>query len=334
MLRSFSHLFAGPAEKEGKQTEWPADEASTAPGSSGGASDGAEDSLPSDVASDGSVEESPAIHGFDGEPACGAAQLGIEHKCAEDKGEKNTQPPECAQAVADEACAADEPAREERACRGPPSRLPQARRNRAAQQKYERRADGTYSKIRAVCDWDYSQDGELLSFPSVEALMDHERSCQERRQCGEHPAKYETLSAESQALVCAMNACADEQHEATRAEIHASTDELLRELKTLSIGSAKSSTEGADRLTVFELVHGSLKCDGIRALLATKNIFCQSRHKAILAKAAAVSLEVAEVSAFLADEGGARRSAVATMKKRPNDGTTQTTLPVVKRVRV
>ena len=85
---------------------------------------------------------------------------------------------------------------------------------------------------------------------------------------------------------------------------------------------------------MFELVHGSLKCDGIRALLATKNIFCQSRHKAILAKAAAVSLEVAEVSAFLADEGGARRSAVATMKKRPNDGTTQTTLPVVKRVRV
>ena len=192
MLRSFSHLFAGPAEKEGKQTEWPADEASTAPGSSGGASDGAEDSRPSDVASDGSVEESPAIHGFDGEPACGAAQLGIEHKCAEDKGENIAQPPECAQAVADEACAADGPAREERACRGPPSRLPQARRNRAAQQKYERRADGTYSKIRAVCDWDYSQDGELLSFPSVETLMHHERSCQERRQCGEHPAKYET----------------------------------------------------------------------------------------------------------------------------------------------
>ena len=61
MLRSLSHLFAGPAEKDGKQKEGPADEASTAPGSS----DGAEDSLPSDCASDTSAEEPPPIHGFD-----------------------------------------------------------------------------------------------------------------------------------------------------------------------------------------------------------------------------------------------------------------------------
>ena len=71
-----------------------------------------------------------------------------------------------------------------------------------------------------------------------------------------------------------------------------------------------------------------------RALLATKNILRQSRHKAILAKAAAVSLEVAEVRAFLSDEGGARTSAAAAAKKRPHGGTLQTTLPVVKRPRV
>ena len=58
------------------------------------------------------------------------------------------------------------------------------------------------------------------------------------------------------------------------------------------------------------------------------------RGMAALAKAAAVSLEVRDVRAFLADEGGARTSIAAAAKKRPNDGTRQTTLSEVKRPRV
>ena len=83
----------------------------------------------------------------------------------------------------------------------------------------------------------------------------------------------------------------------------------------------------------FELVHGNLRCDELRALLAAKGIFCHGRSKAALAKAAAVSLEVADVRAFLADEGGARTAAQAA-KKRSHDGTVQTTLPLAKHPRV
>ena len=353
MLRSFSHLFAGPAEKEGKQTEWPADEASTAPGSSDGASDGADTSLPSDDASDGSVEESSPIHSFEWEGAPGsAADPGIENECVEDRNSYvvDPQPPACAHApqddseapgidpapwpAAEDPLAADESATEEPIKRAPPSRLPHARRDRAARQKYERTADGTYSKTRAVCDWDYDSDGELKQFAAEEALLQHERWCHDRRLRGEHPAKYETLSEESQALARAMNACAEEQHEATRAEIQASTGAVLRELKTLSLGDAQGAADGADRLTVFELVHGNLRCDELRALLAAKGILCRSRNKAALAKTAAVSLAVAEVRAFLADEGGARTSGAAAARKRPDNGAIQTTLPVVKRPRV
>jgi hypothetical protein len=149
-----------------------------------------------------------------------------------------------------------------------------------------------------VCEWDYDSNGGLKKFATEEALLEHERSCQERRLRGEHPAKYESLSPESQALVSVMNACAEEQHEATRTDIHASKDEVIRELRNLSLGNASGTTDGADRLTVFELVHGNLRCDELRALLAAKGILCQSRTKAALAKAAAVSLEVRDVRAF------------------------------------
>ena len=250
MLRTFSQLFAGPAEQDCKLPgKGPPEEASTAAGSSSeGASDGA--SLPTDDASDISVEESPPIHSFHDltEAAPGAADPGIDNECAEDRGGwvVDPQSPACAQApqddaeapdtdpapwpAADRACAADGPASDARARRAPPSRLPQARRGRAAKQKYAQSPDGTYSKARAVCEWDYDSNGGLKQFATEEALLEHERSCQERRQCGEHPAKYETLSAESQALVHVMNACAEEQHEATRTEIHASKDEVIREL--------------------------------------------------------------------------------------------------------
>ena len=301
-----------------------AEDESTAPGSGGEDSSGC---------SDTSTEELPP--GFDGVPACGAGQPVIADECMQDR-IGTAEPPEtpvCAQAAPDRACA-NGPVHEAQTKRAPPSRLPHVRRDRAAKQKYEQNPDGSYSKTRAVCGWDYDASGELQRFASVEELLDHERSCQERRQRGEHPAKYETLSAESQALVHVMNACAEEQHMDTRAEIHASKDELLRELRNLSLENASFSAEGADRLTVFELVFGNLRCDEVRALLAAKGIHCQGRTKAALAKAAAVSLEVRDVRAFLADEGGARTSIATAAAKRPHDGTIQTTLPVAKHPRV
>ena len=100
------------------------------------------------------------------------------------------------------------------------------------------------------------------------------------------------------------------------------------------MGNASGISGGADRLTVFELVHGNLRCDELRALLAAKGIFCQGRNKAALAKAACVSLEVAEVRAFLADEGGARTSAAQAARKRPRDGSIQMTLSEAKKMRV
>ena len=325
MMKTFAHLFTGPAVSQkdsiaNEETGGVAEDASTAPGS--GSEDASE-------GSDMSTEEPPLSHGFDGVPACGAGQTGIGDERVQDRRDNAELPeaPVCTQAAPDRVCAEDGPAHEAQTKRAPPSRLPPARRDRSAKQKYAQSPDGSYSKTCAVCDWDYDASGELKRFASVEALLDHERTCQVRRQRGEHPAKYETLSAESQALVHAMNACSEEQHEATRTEIHASKNEIIQELRNLSLGNASGTADGADRLTVFELVHGNLKCDEVRALLAGKGIHCHGRTKAALAKAAAVSLEVRDVQAFLADEGGVRTSSAAASKKRPHDGTIQTTLP-------
>ena len=46
-------------------------------------------------------------------------------------------------------------------------------------------------------------------------------------------------------------------------------------------------------------------------------------------------MNVADVRAFLADEGGVRTSAAAAKTRRPqDDGTTQTTLPALKRTKM
>ena len=89
MMRTISQLF-GPAGQGSKLTrEGPSEEASTAPGnSSDGASEGTDTSLPTDDASDISVEEPPPIHSFNDltQAANGAADPGIDNECAEDRG--------------------------------------------------------------------------------------------------------------------------------------------------------------------------------------------------------------------------------------------------------
>ena len=111
MLRSLSQLFAGPVvdEKGGKQMEGPAaEEASTAPGSDC-ASDGADASLPSDGASDTSIEESPPAHRFDGEPVRDEDQPGIVSESAEDCSGDAEAPQSSVshQAASDSMCAAE-----------------------------------------------------------------------------------------------------------------------------------------------------------------------------------------------------------------------------------
>ena len=139
MIRPVSLLFVGPAEQGGKQMAEPAEEASTAPGSER-ASDGA--SLPTDDASDVSVEESPICRFNDlTETAPGAAEPGIENERADDRGGRvvDPQPPARAKApqgdaeapdtvpalwpAADRACAADRPASDARTRRAPPFAL-------------------------------------------------------------------------------------------------------------------------------------------------------------------------------------------------------------------
>ena len=103
LIKTFSQLFSGLAasEKDSKEeTKGLAEDASTAPGSGGeDASEG----------SDTSTEEPPPSHGFDGEPACGAGQPGIEDESA-GHGNGNTeapQPPVSPQAASDGTCAAE-----------------------------------------------------------------------------------------------------------------------------------------------------------------------------------------------------------------------------------
>ena len=100
MMRTFSQLFAGPIDKDGKQAEGPADETSTAPGSDG-SSDDTEASIPSAGASDASVETFARSEHFEPDLACVLVRPEIDDECAEDRGghEKTPQSPVCAQAA-------------------------------------------------------------------------------------------------------------------------------------------------------------------------------------------------------------------------------------------
>ena len=142
MLKTFSHLFTGSAVSEkdsiaNDETGGLAEDASTAPGS--GCEDASE-------GSDMSTEELPS--GSDREPACGAGQPGIGDVNMQDWSGNAEVPktPVCTHAAPDRACAEAGPAREAQTRRAPPSRMLQARRDRSAKQKYEKRPDGSYSK--------------------------------------------------------------------------------------------------------------------------------------------------------------------------------------------
>lgn len=73
------------------------------------------------------------------------------------------------------------------------SRLPHVRRQVMAKKKYRRNADGTYTKTRAVSEWDLDGDGAVKEFASEQALLEHEERCYLRRQRGEHPRKHGAL---------------------------------------------------------------------------------------------------------------------------------------------
>ena len=223
-----------------------------------------------------------------------------------------------------------------------PYRMPQARREREAKKKYEQNASGAYSKVRAVCDWDFASDGNLKEFDSVRTFLEHEEACHERRRRGEHPAKYETLSAEQQALASAVNTQADEQADETRAVVRESKEEIVQELQALSAKCERgwesergSRAAGEARLIVFELVHDSLSKDEIRQLLGRKGMENNGR-KAALAKTAAMCTTLAEVQEFLscsgrvAGAGKVSAAEAASKKKRARrEALTQTTLPVM-----
>ena len=194
MLAAFSHVFGagtGDAHRNGKDSHADSDVSSAVSTSAGSSLHGdCADDLGEDI--DAEVAPDPSLIVGEGARSGGGAE--------------SPAPPEGVPGCAPE---------EERDCFVPPtkrpSRLPHARREARARTKYARSARGTYSKTRCVCDWDYDSDGNLMIFPAEAAFLEHEEACHVRRCRGEHPRKYDSLSAEQQALAAAVNSYADER---------------------------------------------------------------------------------------------------------------------------
>ena len=230
------------------------------------------------------------------------------------------------------------------------SRMPQARRERMARKKYERNANGTYSKTRAVSEWDYDSDGTLKEFASEQELLEHEEQCYRRRQQGEHPRRYESLSQEQQTLAAALNAGSDENRDIICEVLDERTGEVLQGLDALGEKLAKrfeaeqaERASSDERFALRELVYESLKAGEIRELLEAQGVKTQERRKWSLASTAAMICTHAQVQEFLAsrkdadDTGGARSSAAKTSnnkrdRQEPNSEM-QSMLPVTKRPR-
>ena len=226
------------------------------------------------------------------------------------------------------------------------SRLPHARRQQNARKKYEGNADGTYSKSRAVCEWDLTGDGDLILFASEEAFLEHEERCYLRRQRGEHPRRYgfETLSQEQQALASAINVDAEENRELICETVEESAAAVLKELdhlgqkleQRLEAGQAERA-DGDARFAIRELVYESLKASEIRELLGMRGVEDLRSNKWTLASKAALVCTAAQVQDFLASRKGANDAPGSSASKREHTQTAasliQSTLPVVKKPR-
>ena len=214
------------------------------------------------------------------------------------------------------------------------SRLPHVRRQVMAKKKYRRNADGTYTKTRAVSEWDLDSDGALKEFASEQAMLEHEERCHLRRRRGEHPCRYHTLSQEQRALASAMNAQAEENREIVCEVVEESTAAVLRGLGELGEkmerrleAEQSERASGDERFAVRELVHECLKAGEIRELLQTRGVTAAERrcNKWSLASKVAILCPLAEVQEFLA----ARQNPNDTKRNRgtPSD---QTTFPITK----
>ena len=214
------------------------------------------------------------------------------------------------------------------------SRLPHVRRQVMAKKKYRRNADGSYTKTRAVSEWDLDGDGALKEFASEQEFLEHEERCYLRRRRGEHPCRYHTLSQEQRALASAMDAHAEEHREIVCEVVEENTAAVLRGLGELGEkmerrleAEQSERASGDERFAVRELVHECLKVGEIRELLETRGITAAERrcNKWSLASKVAILCPLAEVQEFLA----ARQNPNDAKRDRgtPSD---QTTFPITK----
>ncbi len=185
--------------------------------------------------------------------------------------------------------------------------MPHAQREREAKKKYKLNMNGTYSKTRAVSEWDYGNDGELREFASEQSFLAHEEECHLRRLRGEHPRKYETLSGEQQSQVSALNAYADDKADVICDLVHESHGEVLQGLNALGEKidqrfelQQASRASSDERVALRDLIHETLRAEDIQALLQTKGIESQGRRKSALASTAALCFSAAAVQEFLA----------------------------------
>lgn len=218
------------------------------------------------------------------------------------------------------------------------SRLPHARRQAMAKKKYRRNANGTYTKIRAISEWDLDCDGAPREFDSEQALLEHEERCYARRRRGEHPKKYGALSKDQSLLAAVVRANAEENTNVVCEALRERTGEMLEGLHALGekMDSVIRAEQVSDqRFALRELLHESLKACEIRALLEAHGVKTTERrnNKWTLASTAAAVCTSEQVHDFLAGRQNPPRDG---QKKTPDPKRGhdfQTTFPITKKVR-
>lgn len=212
-----------------------------------------------------------------------------------------------------------------------------------AKKKYERNASGRYWKVIAVSEWDFDSDGAPKEFDLEHHFLEHEEESYRRRQSGEYPRRYGSLSQEQRALAAVLDANAEENRDVICDAVEEKGAEILRGLSELGDKLEKrfeAEQASDEKYALREFVYSSLKAEGIRQLLEAHGKKTQERRKWSLASEAALICSTAQVREFLAgrSDGDAGESTsraaptAASNKKRgrQDGGSIQATLPSVK----
>ena len=317
-MRTFSQFFAGPVEKDDKQMEWHAEEASTEPGSSEAASDGADTSLPADEASDG-------------EPtACSQAAAGAGARVAEDwpvcvdttdrrmtrieegdgNGERGVE--FAVTADADDANVAIGGLVRKKPT--PASQTADGQAKRRALKRYRQDASGQFVKGRAGDDGRWLPEPGAKTFPTLESAMEHERQKTTLRR-----SSWANLRGE---VACARKAVTQEgvrtrhpqsrEAEETRRSVEEVRDALTAKLeecvKTICAQKREDTLDSssASKISFYSMVFSNLRAQDMKDLLKSRGIEPVGA-KSMLAQLVVAHLTEEEVEQSVIGRGGKRR---------------------------